>query len=59
MIDKRIVETIGFDADDTLWESNNFYIDVSEKFYEIMRRYCSDAEIRAVFVARGEDNIAE
>ena len=52
MIDKRIVETIGFDADDTLWESNNFYIDVSEKFYEIMRRYCSDAEIRAAFVAR-------
>ena len=59
MIDKRIVETIGVDADDTLWESNNFYIDVSEKFYEIMRRYCSDAEIRAAFVAREEDNIAE
>ncbi len=59
MIDKRIVETIGFDADDTLWENNNFYIEVSEKFYEIMRRYCSDAEIRAAFVAREEDNIAE
>ncbi len=36
-----MIETIGFDADDTLWHNETLYLSAQERFKELLAPYCS------------------
>ncbi len=59
MTDITKIRTIGFDADDTLWHNNNCYIETTERYYAIMRRYCSEPALREAFASREVFNLEE
>ena len=39
------ISSIGFDADDTLWESEVFFSQVEKKFTQLIKSYGVEAEI--------------
>ena len=39
------ISTIGFDADDTLWESEVFFGEVEKKFSDLINSYGVEADI--------------
>ncbi|MFA8435042.1 MAG: HAD family hydrolase [Marinifilaceae bacterium] len=40
-----MIKTIAFDADDTLWENENFYQDAHVEYVQLMNKYGSDQEV--------------
>lgn len=53
------IHTIAFDADDTLWCNENFYLEATERFYAIVRRYCDETLIAEAFAQREARNMDE
>ena len=39
------ISSIGFDADDTLWESEVFFSQIEKKFTQLIKSYGVEAEI--------------
>lgn len=55
--ERRAIELIAFDADDTLWHSENLYAAAQERFAELMAAYASDGEALAALHEREIRNL--
>ncbi len=42
---KEKIKVIAFDADDTLWESENYFLEIEKSFVELMSNYISSEKI--------------
>ena len=49
--------TIFFDADDTLWENEQFFRDAEAKFTELLKDYTSPEGVQQMLWEKQEDNI--
>lgn len=49
--------TIFFDADDTLWENEQYFRDAESKFAELLSDYTSEEGVQHLLWAKQEDNI--
>ena len=54
----RSIRTIGFDADDTLWESEIFFVDIQKKFAQLMRSYGIERDIENCLYVTEKTNLA-
>lgn len=52
------ITTIGFDADDTLWESEVYFADVERKFLELMETYTVELDAKERLYSTERDNLA-
>lgn len=48
-ISMKRIQCIGFDADDTLWQNECFYLDAERAFKELLENYASIEEISRLF----------
>ncbi len=53
-----MVETVGFDADDTLWESEAFFAVTQERFAALLSPWCASAEVAAALLSTERSNLA-
>jgi len=51
------IEIIAFDADDTLWHTENLFQDIQKRFSEILDQYAPHEEVQARFHQTEMDNI--
>jgi len=54
----RPISTIGFDADDTLWESEIYFADIEKKFSQLMRTYGVEGDIGDYLYTVEKENLA-
>lgn len=57
MSDRRAIELIAFDADDTLWHSENLYAAAQERFAQLMAAFVSSDEALAALHEREIRNL--
>lgn len=53
-----MVETVGFDADDTLWESEAFFAVTQDRFSALLSPWCASAEVAAALLSTERSNLA-
>ncbi len=52
-----MVETVGFDADDTLWESEAFFAVTQERFAALLSPWCVSADVAAALLNTERSNL--
>jgi len=52
------ITTIGFDADDTLWESEAFFAVTEQRFRALLAPWCASAEVAEALLATERNNLA-
>jgi len=52
------ITTVGFDADDTLWESEAFFAVTEERFVALLAPWCASREVADALVATERNNLA-
>ncbi len=52
-----MVETVGFDADDTLWESEVFFAVTQERFAALLSPWCASADVAAALLSTERSNL--
>ncbi len=55
---RRMITTIGLDADDTLWESEVHFVDVEDRFREMIARYDPSDDIQEHLLAVERHNLS-
>lgn len=53
-----VIETLGVDADDTLWHSESYFRDVEHRFQELLATWVSAAEAASGLIAVERRNVA-
>lgn len=52
-----MITTIGFDADDTLWQNEAFFRLTQDRFADLMAPYCAHSEVHAQLLAAERRNL--
>jgi len=53
----RLITTVGFDADDTLWHNERFFQLTQERFAELLAPYWEEGDLMAALTAAERRNI--
>lgn len=56
-IDRDVIHTIGFDADDTLWHSETYFSVTEDRFRALLAPWCSEDETTERLLARERGNL--
>ncbi len=56
---KRKYKYIGFDADDTIWENENYFRETEHKFVELMSDYCDEKSAMDALYQTEIDNLKD